>query len=284
MVLEIISIILGATAPVAAAVMLVTAIRRMLRHSVSLWGVRSARYSGLKYEYRFAIQNLEPVPIDDDLVITIAEEFHKARNEDGSHKAIAERIRVYSGLTRPEFLGKLPADSSKPSLTVTSLRFPRMPPHDTWTLKVQSNANSMEVRLKPRNIDVGLLNPFRPWLAVTLSSDSLLVNRDAPVSRGAKALPTWTTAFVVATTGPLLYLGAFGVIWLSWHGDADLLRSFTWLDGGAVALLALAGFGWYQWVRRPVYPTIQSYHTFWRADHDRRLTEDDVTNQFEGRT
>jgi hypothetical protein len=276
MILDIISIVLGVTAPAAAAAMLMAAIRRMLRHSISLWGVRSLRSSGLKYEYRFAIQNLEPVPVDDSLFVTITEEFAKTNDVDHI-KPSAERIRVYSGLTVPDFLGTRSVDSTSPTQIVTALRFPRMPPHDTWTLKIQSCAKSIEIGLKPRDLNVGLLNPFKLWIAVTLSSDSLIVNGDAPVSRGAKALPTWTTALVVAMTGPLLYLGTFGFFWLLSQGNADsiLIGSFSWLDGAAVALLALGGFGWYRWVRRPVYPTIQSYHTFWQPDCDYRRTEDD---------
>jgi hypothetical protein len=274
---EILSVFLGVSAPVAAVAMLMAAIRRMLRHSISLWGVRSPAEGDCKFEYRFAIQNLEPVPVDDSLFITITEEWAGVPKD--APRTCGERIRVYSGHTRPEFLGTVSEEGVTPPKYVTSLRFPRMPPHDTWTLKIRSNAKSVALLLKPRNIDVGRLNPFRPWVAVTLSSSALVVSGDAPVSQGEKALPTWTTALVVAMTGPLLYLGGFGLLWLMEEGSGTILfvSPYSWVyDAGAIVLLALAGFGWYRWIRRPVYPTIQSYHTHWQDDCDNRLTESDL--------
>lgn len=284
---EVIEVLLGISAPVAAAAVLAMALRRMLRHAVTLWGARreinppGSEGASVQFEYRFAIQNLETVPIDDKLFVTLTEEDVSVDTESPQAHSL-RHIRVYSGHTKPEFLGTTLDNNFKPARRVTTLRFARMPAQETWTLKVESTAKRVELKLKPRNIDLSKLNPLRPWIALTLSSDSLAVSGSNPVSRGATALPTWTTAVVVAMSGPLLYMGGFGVLWLlpsSIVGPVSLVGTPSWVDGGAVLLLALAGFAWYRWIRRPVYPTIQSYHTFWQEGEDRRLTEHAPSNK-----
>jgi hypothetical protein len=59
------------------------------------------------------------------------------------------------------------------------------------------------------------------------------------------------------------------VMWSLDSTDVHELVWFPLLDFLILLLLGLIGWIWYRWVRRPVYPTIQSYHRFyWAKDRE----------------
>jgi hypothetical protein len=252
--------VLGASFLTATAALVLLAIRRMLQHTIAFWGVRTARRitaTIIEYEHRIAVQNLEPVPIDEELTMTIVEQDLPA----SWHSTLPwpqSSIRIYSGQTKPVFLETNALLSNDQGMQ-SAVRFDRMPAQDTWTVRVNTLARSVQLILTPHGAPFGRFNPLRPWLAITLSVDRITIKGELPVSRSPRALPTWRTAVMVATIGPVLYIAALVIykLWFSHH--PPLHYELLILDLPIIFFLSLVGFAWYRWIRRPVYPAIQSY-------------------------
>ncbi len=235
------------------------ALRRLLRHSVGLWARRRLEPNGA-FEYRFTIQNLEPVPIDVELAMTLVEDNFPQGAQLPSLQNAPGRLSIYSGKTDPQPVSNPATVRSNPGQVISAFAFNEMPAYDTWTIKVASPAKRAKLTMTPGGVPLGPLNPLRPWVAVTLSASSVTVDSDEPVSSSPRSEPTWTTGLVVACLGPAIYVAAFIVLQRTfWQGAENEDGHWLFLDWTVLALLAFFGFLWYRSVRRPVYPTIQSY-------------------------
>ena len=231
-----------------------------------------------QYEYRFAIQNLEPVPIDRSMRIKIIEEGIPPEWRDLGVQQGPRAIRVYSGRTTPIFVKtRTMLDGEAQDAFCTELKFGPMLGNDTWTVKVRSKARNVKITLVPAGAPLRRINPLKPWLGITLTASELEIGEDttSPVRNGPSELPTKATGVAVAAIGPVLYVFMMILMWLFDPADLHKLSWFPLVDFLSLAALGLIGWIWYRWVRRAVYPTIQSYHRYyWAKDREQHEEKD----------
>jgi hypothetical protein len=275
------------------------AMRALLRHQLGLWASRDTpkapttiernpinveQESARLYDYRFIIDNLEPVPLDLPLTIVLDEEsfpniprplFPAAAQEeveaDGGYTTTSdgefqESLRIYSGVSKPTFVYSGPAPDGS-SARSSSIRFNGLRAYDTWTIRLRSLGDSVTLRVVPAGVALSRINPLRPWLAITTSVSAITISQDGTLGRGGKFQPSWTSAFWTAAISPAFYALARWLLLPVLLPQARYdLKGGSWLDACALILLVVMGVLWFLWIRRPIYPAIQGYRGFRTAN------------------
>jgi hypothetical protein len=280
--------ILGVSTWSLLAALLFKVIRVMLRHQVGLWASRTtvlpefgvgAEGSTL-YDYRFIIDNVEPVPLDLPISVYIEEkEFDERRllplfpapkngeSREGG-RIYQESIRIYSGPAKPRFISSRVNVEDREGERQSMIRFDSMNARDTWTIRLLSTARSVTLRLAPQGVPLSPVNPLRPWLAITTSVDRIRIENDQSVSRGSRFQPSWSFGIWTILSMISLYVAARWSLLAQIVGkDAKVTAlSWTW-DLLAIGCVIVVAMLWFLAIRRPINPAIQGYRGFRTAEN-----------------
>lgn len=237
------------------------AFRRLIQQSVAVWGMRVEE--GEQFEYQFTLQNLEGVPIAWKVCILLRETDFPAESGGGDKKA---EIRVYSGSTRPRFVGPRAANESDGSWE-TRMEFARMDAFATWSIRLRSPARRVVMSLGAGELPVDRkVSRFRS-VGLDLSVEEVELGFQKTVIKGPRRLPTWETGLSIVAIGPLAYGVGVWVLHLLGAVTPETVGMIE-VDVAIGVLLGVAGLIWFLRIRRPVVPAIRAYRRFRTPEAD----------------